>query len=63
MNDPASRIDRPAAPAPTCVPLADLSIGSVHIGFPVVQAALSGYSDAPMRVTAHDSARPTRCAR
>ena len=29
-----------------------LKIGSVHIGFPVVQAALSGYSDWPMRVIA-----------
>lgn len=29
-----------------------LSIGNVSIGFPVVQAALSGYSDLPMRVMA-----------
>jgi tRNA-dihydrouridine synthase B len=29
-----------------------LSIGNVQIGFPVVQAALSGYSDWPMRVIA-----------
>lgn len=29
-----------------------LSIGSVSIGFPVVQAALSGYSDGPMRIVA-----------
>jgi nifR3 family TIM-barrel protein len=29
-----------------------LSIGNVAIGFPVVQAALSGYSDLPMRVIA-----------
>jgi nifR3 family TIM-barrel protein len=29
-----------------------LQIGGVHIGFPVVQAALSGYSDWPMRVIA-----------
>ena len=29
-----------------------LSIGDVRIGFPVVQAALSGYSDLPMRVIA-----------
>ncbi|MCA9189502.1 MAG: tRNA-dihydrouridine synthase [Pirellulaceae bacterium] len=27
----------------------DLKLGSVSVGFPVVQAALSGYSDAPMR--------------
>ncbi|NLF69884.1 MAG: tRNA-dihydrouridine synthase family protein [Candidatus Anammoximicrobium sp.] len=31
---------------------ADLRIANVHIGFPVVQAALSGYSDWPMRVIA-----------
>ncbi|WP_010582029.1 tRNA dihydrouridine synthase [Schlesneria paludicola] len=29
-----------------------LSIGQVKIGFPVVQAALSGYSDGPMRIVA-----------
>lgn len=32
--------------------LPDLTIGDVRIGFPVVQAALSGYSDLPMRVIA-----------
>lgn len=32
--------------------LKDLTIGNVQIGFPVVQAALSGYSDCPMRVMA-----------
>lgn len=32
--------------------LQDLQIGPVKIGFPVVQAALSGYSDWPMRVIA-----------
>ncbi|MEM9586737.1 MAG: tRNA-dihydrouridine synthase [Planctomycetota bacterium] len=31
---------------------APLAIGNVSIGFPVVQAALSGYSDLPMRVIA-----------
>lgn len=30
-------------------PLKDLQIGNIDIGFPVVQAALSGYSDSPMR--------------
>jgi tRNA-dihydrouridine synthase B len=34
------------------VPLNPLIIGNVHIGFPVVQAALSGYSDLAMRVIA-----------
>lgn len=33
-------------------PIAPLVIGGVEIGFPVVQAALSGYSDLPMRVIA-----------
>lgn len=33
-------------------PLKPLTIGPVRIGFPVVQAALSGYSDLPMRVLA-----------
>lgn len=32
--------------------LTSLSIGNVDIGFPIVQAALSGYSDLPMRVIA-----------
>jgi nifR3 family TIM-barrel protein len=32
--------------------LRPLQIGSLAIGFPVVQAALSGYSDSPMRVLA-----------
>ncbi len=38
--------------ATDCSRLRDLKIGDVHIGFPVVQAALSGYSDCPMRVIA-----------
>lgn len=33
-------------------PLRPLVIGNVTIGFPVVQAALSGYSDGPMRIIA-----------
>jgi nifR3 family TIM-barrel protein len=37
---------------PTLAPLRPLSIGNVQIGFPVVQAALSGYSDLAMRVVA-----------
>lgn len=34
--------------------LPDLNIGAVAIGFPVVQAALSGYSDWPMRMIARE---------
>lgn len=37
---------------------ADLRIGEVAIGFPVVQAALSGYSDWPMRVIARRLGAP-----
>ncbi|MDA7978227.1 MAG: tRNA-dihydrouridine synthase family protein [Pirellulales bacterium] len=36
----------------SAIALPDLRIGNVHIGFPVVQAALSGYSDMAMRVIA-----------
>ncbi len=38
--------------------LRPLQLGSVHIGFPVVQAALSGYSDWPMRVIARRLGAP-----
>ena len=38
--------------------LPSLSIGSVQIGFPVVQAALSGYSDGPMRIVARRLGAP-----
>lgn len=37
---------------PSPAPLPHLAIGNVQIGFPVVQAALSGYSDMAMRVIA-----------
>lgn len=35
-----------------CQSLPELSIGTVKVGFPIVQAALSGYSDWPMRILA-----------
>ena len=38
--------------------LRQLSIGRVSVGFPIVQAALSGYSDAPMRVIARRLGAP-----
>ncbi len=38
--------------------LQELSIGRVAVGFPIVQAALSGYSDAPMRVIARRLGAP-----
>lgn len=44
----------PAAPRE----LRPLSIGNVPIGFPVVQAALSGYSDGPMRIVARRVGAP-----
>ena len=37
---------------PEQAPLRSLAIGNVPIGFPAVQAALSGYSDGPMRMVA-----------
>ncbi len=42
----------------TALPWRPLSIGSVEIGFPVVQAALSGYSDWAMRVIARRLGAP-----
>ncbi|MCH2183698.1 MAG: tRNA-dihydrouridine synthase family protein [Mariniblastus sp.] len=38
--------------------LKDLRLGNVSIGFPIVQAALSGYSDWPMRVIARRLGAP-----
>lgn len=40
----------------TAIP--DLWLGNVHVGFPVVQAALSGYSDLAMRVIARRLGAP-----
>lgn len=44
--------------SPRPVELKPLSIGDVNVGVPVVQAALSGYSDAPMRVVARRLGAP-----
>ena len=38
--------------------LRPLRIGPVEIGFPIVQAALSGYSDGPMRIVARRLGAP-----
>ena len=40
------------APPNMVTQLPHLQIGAISIGFPVVQAALSGYSDMAMRVIA-----------
>jgi nifR3 family TIM-barrel protein len=40
------------------VTLSPLSIGPIHLDFPVVQAALSGYSDWPMRMIARRLGAP-----
>lgn len=45
-------IRTPSGPSQIQQPLRPLTIGSVPIGFPVVQAALSGYSEGPMRIIA-----------
>lgn len=64
MTNAATLLD---APPPvrtgTVVPaglreLRPLTIGNVAIGFPVVQAALSGYSDGPMRIVARRLGAP-----
>lgn len=59
MTNLTSQLDRLPAPIRSQIlsqrPLGELSplaIGNVRIGFPVVQAALSGYSDGPMRIIA-----------
>lgn len=46
--------DGSARPSHACAPveLRELTLGNVRVGFPVVQAALSGYSDTAMRVIA-----------
>lgn len=46
------------APAVTSFSVRPLRIGNLEIGFPVVQAALSGYSDAPMRIVARRLGAP-----
>lgn len=65
MTNPSSITD--AAPPPILtrrseshapIELRPLRIGNVEIGFPVVQAALSGYSDWPMRVVARRLGAP-----
>jgi len=40
------------------LPLQPLSIGTIPLDFPVIQAALSGYSDLPMRVVARRLGAP-----
>ena len=45
-------------PSPALFELRPLKIGGVDIGFPAVQAALSGYSDGPMRIVARRLGAP-----
>lgn len=59
MTNPTSVLDEMPPPIRTYprsesgkIALRPLAIGGVAIGFPVVQAALSGYSDGPMRIVA-----------
>src|SRR4029079_8118690 len=40
------------------LPLSELRIGPLRLDFPVVQAALSGYSDMPMRLIARRLGAP-----
>lgn len=65
MTNPSSLAELQPAPLRTRPPvltglpkLIPLSIGSCEIEFPIVQAALSGYSDWPMRVVARRLGAP-----
>jgi tRNA-dihydrouridine synthase B len=65
MTNAASLIDELPPPIRTrsdvstaALALRPLTIGNVPIGFPVVQAALSGYSDGPMRIVARRLGAP-----
>lgn len=53
---PSDRLTPESAPTVAAAPMAlpNLRIGNLTIGFPVVQAALSGYSDWPMRMLARE---------
>src|SRR5205823_6551160 len=65
MTNVGSQIDeRPpsirtmAPPSVALQELRPLAIGKVPVGFPVVQAALSWYSDGPMRIVARRLGAP-----
>ena len=69
MTNATSQLDELPPPIRTCaewsrgsleqpLELRPLWIGPVEIGFPVVQAALSGYSDGPMRIVARRLGAP-----
>jgi tRNA-dihydrouridine synthase B len=65
MTKAALSLDELPSPIPTgtarpgeAYTLRPLAIGNVPIGFPVVQAALSGYSDGPMRIVARRLGAP-----
>lgn len=65
MTNPSSLIDNQPAPLRTQPPavegplkLKPLRLGNCEIEFPIVQAALSGYSDWPMRVVARRLGAP-----
>jgi tRNA-dihydrouridine synthase B len=47
-----------AVPASEPISIAPLKLGPIDVGFPAVQAALSGYSDWPMRVVARRLGAP-----
>ncbi|MBS0205918.1 MAG: tRNA-dihydrouridine synthase [Planctomycetes bacterium] len=63
MTNATTQLDRMPAPVwnspePPAVPLRPLRIGPLEIGFPAVQAALSGYSDGAMRTVARRLGAP-----
>lgn len=63
MTNATTQLDRMPAPVwnfpePPVAPVRPLKIGPLEIGFPAVQAALSGYSDGPMRIVARRLGAP-----
>lgn len=63
MTNATTQLDRMPAPVwnfpePPVAPLRPLKIGPLTVGFPAVQAALSGYSDGPMRIVARRLGAP-----
>ncbi len=54
MNNRTLISEQPTETTPSRIAFPPLRIGSLEIGFPVVQAALSGYSDWPMRLLARE---------
>src|SRR5262245_29582814 len=58
LVQPVPRTSGTPSPTPDQFRLRPLKIGNISIGIPVVQAAMSGYSDGPMRIVARRLGAP-----